>query len=377
MDASKYIIWTGILAAVFLESCVKDPQDIPPGFTGDPVFGMSALLDSQSIDLKAGEDLWTMVPVVTSEDSLVVYKAVLSQNGCLDQCAPSWSFLFYQAGIQDPDAQALFNATIHPGPKQLAPSDAELDSFAVTLNTHPGLFMSGYSYWEDLNQQTNTFLNTFETVVGYQENINVCFQSLAYTGCQYRQCLSFDPATLVPCISSIEAKLENPRYVSLSVRAEGTPPFQFQWYNESTSPSVVVPIQDTVAEIFAAVSVTDARGNRSDLIQSVRVSNGVVDACYFPIILSSTPVPHATDSRADRVGIVYQDEHGDIWTSDGGPQSPQAGLIIDSVTPYGYAPDQKPAYLVEARVQATLYNTITGASRFFTTSRLSLALSHP
>lgn len=377
MDAFKSIIGTCLFAAVLLQACVKDPQDIPPGFTGDPVFGMSALLDSQSIDLKAGEDLWTMVPVVTSEDSLVVYQAVLSQNGCLAQCSPSWSFNFYQADLQDADAETLFNTTIQPGTKMLAASDAELDSFAVTLSTHPALFMSGYSYWEDLNQQTNTFLNTFETVVGYQQNINVCFQSLAYTGCQYRQCLSFDPATFVPCIASIEAKLENPRYVSLSVRAEGTPPFQFEWYNESTSPSLVVPIQDTVAEIFAAVTVTDARGNRSDLIQSVRVANGVVDACYFPIMLSSAAIPHGSDSRTDRVGIVYQDENGDIWTSDGGPQSDEAGLIIDTVTPYGYAPDQKPAYLIEARVQATLYNFNTGASRFFTTSRLSLALSHP
>lgn len=377
MDAHKLLLWSCLAMGVLFQACVKDTQDIPPGFAGDPVFGMSALIDSQYLELKAGEDLWTMVPVVTSEDSLVVYKAVLSQNGCLDQCSPSWQFSFYQAGVQDANPQTLFNETIHPGTKQLTQSDEELDSFAVTLSTHPGLFMSGYSYWQDINQQTSTFLNQFETVVGYQENINVCFQSLAYTGCQYRQCVIFDPSTLVPCLSSIEAELENPRYVSLSVRAEGTPPFQIEWYNESTSPSIVVPIRDTVAEVFAAVTVTDARGNRSELIQSVRVSNGVVDACYFPIELNSTPVPHNTDIKANRVGIVYQDEHGDLWRSDGGVQSDQAGLIIDSVTSYGYAPDQKSAYLVEARVHATLYNVTTGESRFFTTSRLSLALSHP
>ena len=94
--------------------------------------------------------------------------------------------------------------------------------------------MSGYSYWEDLNGPTTTFFHEFGSVIGYQENIDVCFQSLAYTGCQYTQCIHFDPTTLVPCLISIEPKLETSNYISLSVRPEGTAPFQIEWFNEAT-----------------------------------------------------------------------------------------------------------------------------------------------
>lgn len=377
MVSLKKLSAIAMLLVGVMVSCVKDPQDIPPGFTGKSVFGLKATFGGEQILLSAGSDQWTCQPVVAQDDSLVVYTSVFSKDGCLQDCASSWTFMFYQAPVLTATAEELFNSTIHPGKKELILSAEELDSFDVELSTHPALFMSGYSYWEDLNNQSTTFLNEFSTQVGYQQNIDVCFQSQAYTGCQYSQCIHFDPATEVPCLVSIEPKLENPRYVSLSVRAEGTPPFQFQWFNESTAPSIVIPVRDTVAEIYAAVTVTDALGNRANLVQTVRLQNGVVDACYFPILLSSTPVPHGTSSHADRVGIVYVDEQGQEWRSDLKAQPEESGLYIDAVTSYGLSPQQQPAYLVEGSVKALLFNTSTGESRLFTSSQLSLALSHP
>ena len=377
MASLKQLSGIALLLVGVMTSCVKDPQDIPPGFTGDSVFGLKATFGDEQILLRAGSDQWTCQPVVTQEDSLVVYTSVFSQDGCLQDCASSWTFTFYQAPVLATTSEELFNSTIHPGKKELILSAEELDSFDVELSTHPALFMSGYSYWEDLNNQSTTFLNEFSTQVGYQQSMDVCFQSQAYTGCQYSQCIHFDPATEVPCLVSIEPKLENPRYMSLSVRAEGTPPFQFQWFNESTSPSIVIPVRDTVAEIYAAVTVTDALGNRANLVQTVRLQNGVVDACYFPILLSSTPVPHGTSSHADRVEIVYVDELGQEWRSDLKAQPEESGLFIDTVTSYGLSPQQQPAYIVEGSVSALLVNAITGESKLFTSSQLSLALSHP
>ena len=377
MASLKQLSGITLLLVGVMTSCVKDPQDIPPGFTGDSVFGLKAIFGDEQILLRAGSDQWTCQPVVTQEDSLVVYTSVFSQDGCLQDCASSWTFTFYQAPVFATTPEELFNSTIHPGKKELILSDEELDSFDVELSTHPALFMSGYSYWEDLNNQSTTFLNEFSTQVGYEQSMDVCFQSQAYTGCQYSQCIHFDPSTEVPCLVSIEPKLENPRYMSLSVRAEGTPPFQFQWYNESTSPSIVIPVRDTVAEIYAAVKVTDALGNSANLVQSVRLQNGVVDACYFPILLSSTPVPHGTSSHADRVEIVYVDELGQEWRSDLKAQPEESGLFIDTVTSYGLSPQQQPAYIVEGSVSALLVNAITGESKLFTSSQLALALSHP
>jgi hypothetical protein len=85
MEAGKILlIWSLILLGL-MTACVKDPQDIPPGITYDGVFGMTAGFDNESLQIEAGRDLWTMLPVVGQKDSLNVYTGVLSVDGCLEQ----------------------------------------------------------------------------------------------------------------------------------------------------------------------------------------------------------------------------------------------------------------------------------------------------
>lgn len=378
MDAKKMISIGSLLLIAVMISCVKDPQDIPPGLSGDSAFGMTGTLDGESMVIEAGKENWTSLPLVLQKDSLQVYTAVLSVDGCLAECSPSWTFSFYQSVPVDADPVIAFSNTMHTGPKEFVLSDLEVDSFEISLTTHPGLFMSGYSYWEDLNGSTTTFFHEFGSVIGYQENIDVCFQSLAYTGCQYTQCIHFDPTTLVPCLISIEPKRETPDYVSLTVRPEGTPPFQIEWFNEATSSSIVIPLQDSVAEIYAGVTVIDALGNWSHLSQTIRVQDAAVDACYFPISLLSIPIGNSSSSViANRVEITYRDEVGGLWSSTFGAQPAYSTVFIDQVTAYGLSPDLQQTSLVDARMTALLYHETTGESRLFQTQRLSIPLSHP
>ena len=378
MEAGKLSLLCGIILMGLMPACVKDPQDIPSGLQEDSIFGMQASFGGEPIQLEAGTDQWTMLPVVQQEDSLNVYTSVLSVDGCTDQCSPAWTFRFYQSPPPTSDPAADFLNTVYPGEKEFVLSAVEVDSFKISLTTHPALFMSGYSYWQDLVSQSNTFFHEFESTVGYAENINVCFQSLAYTGCQYTQCIYFDPATEVPCIVSIEPKLESSRYMSLSVRPQGTPPFQIHWFNEATSPSIVIPLQDSIAEIYAGVTVIDALGNRADLSQSIRLQDTVIDPCYFPIDLVSTPIENNTPSvTANRIEISYRDQNGVVWSSAAGIQPGEAHVTIDTVSAYGLSPSDQPSYLVETRIKALLFNTQSGESKWFETSRLSLALSHP
>lgn len=378
MDAKNFVSIGALLLAMVITSCVKDPQDIPAGFSSDPVFGLTGTLDGEAIVIEAGTENWTALPIVVQRDSLQVYTSVLSIDGCLDQCSPSWTFSFYQSVPVDSDPAIAFSNTIQAGPKEFVLSDLEVDSFNISLTTHPGLFMSGYSYWEDLNGPTTTFLHEFGSVVGYQENIDVCFQSLAYTGCQYSQCIHFDPTTLVPCLISIEPKLETPDYVSLTVRPEGTPPFQVEWFNESTSSTIVVPVQGGVAQIYAGVQVTDALGNRSQLSQTIRVQDLAVDACYFPITLLSTPIENSSTSIvANRAEISYRDQDGVLWSSSLGVQPGNSKIYIDQVSTYGLSPDNQQAFLVDLAITAQLFNEVTGKSRLFQTQKLSIPLSHP
>ena len=360
-------------------SCVKDPKDIPSGFTEDAVFGMQGSFGNEQIDISAGTNAWTMLPVHSTNDSLSIYSAVFSKNGCVDQCPGSWTFHFFQNTPFDVDDASAFSNTIRPGKKALVSQPGTLDSFDISVNTHPGLFMSGFSFWQDT--LGNTFYEEeYNTIIGAQQHVDVCFQSFAYTGCHYAQCLSFDPQTIVPCISYIEAELEHPRYVSLGVRPTGTPPFTYEWYNEATTQNIVVTIPDSVyeVEVYAGVTVTDANGNQSSISQIVRVQAGVVDPCYFPISLTSTPVSYPAEQLlTDRVDIVYEDEAGTTWRSSGGMQLPANELIIESVVPYGLSPSGEEAYLVTCRTTALLYNELTGEAKVFSTPSMTLALSHP
>jgi hypothetical protein len=377
MDVFKTYPYILLMMISLMVSCVKDPQDIPGSSSADEIFGLSGSFGNEQLTIGAGTNQWTNLPVVSTGDSLQVYTSVFSQNGCLDSCVSSWIFNFYQALPGSGDPALDFQQTIQTGEKEILSSAAERRTYDVMLSTHPGLFMSGYSFWEDINASSNSFFHEYQSTVGYEEMIDVCFNSLAYTGCMYKQCISFDPVTEVPCLLRIEPKLENPRYLSLRVRPTGTPPFQVLWSNGTTAQTRVIPLQDSVAEVYAEVKVVDALGNQAQLSQTIRVQNAAVDACYFPIELSSHPnLDSSGELFQNRAEIQYIDEARDVWSSSGGVQPEQSQLTIDKVGYYGVSPQEQPTFLVEMTATILLFNLKTGESKLFKTDRLSLALSH-
>ncbi len=378
MDAYSLKIGLVLIGLGLMVSCVKDPQDIPGNSSEDEVFGLWGTFGNEELSIGAGVNLWTNIPKVSEQDSLKVYASIFSLNGCLENCTSSWTFKFYQAQPASNDPEANFQNTILVGQKAIVTSVSERQEYNVLLATHPGLFMSGYSYWEDLNDPSTTFFHEYQTTVGYNKIMDVCFKSLAYTGCMYKQCISFDPATEVPCLLRIEPKLENPRYLSLNVKPTGTAPFQVLWSNGATTQSRVIPLQDTIAEVYADVIVVDALGNSSRLTQTIRLQNLTVDACYFPISLTSIPILNASpEIFENKVEVTYIDEVGDVWSSTGGAQPQEAKMTIDEKTFYGPSPLMQPSYLVELTAHIWLYNETTGEAKLFNSERLSLSLSHP
>lgn len=367
-----------IAIAVLLQwGCVKDPQDIPPGLTTDPVFGFAGVVGTQAVSIDAGISDWTVQPGIEFIDSTLVYKSLFSLDGCTDNCAPSYEFRFYSDAEPGQDHQSAFEKTIHTGSLDYVGADVERQSFDILLSTHPGLFMSGHSYWTDLNILETFYLSDYGTQINYEEELEVCFQSLAFTGCNYSQCISFDPATLVPCLSYIEAELVDDRYLKLEIKPEGTAPFQVLWGNGSTAAGIIIPLQDPAAEVYADVTVTDANGNSSNLKQSVKISQGNVDACYFPIELSSTPsIDMSPEFAAGKVEIIYTDQAGEVWRSTAGVQT-NATFFISDISYYGLSPDDQPAYKTTLSVVAQLFNELTGESRQLVIQQAVIALAHP
>ncbi len=377
MAIGKNIILLSLFISLAWIGCVKDPQDIPGGLTADPSFGLKGTLDGQPLSIDAGKGGWTVQPVVEDANSTVVYTSIFSLNECLENCKSSLEFRFYRAEPSSGNDETDFLQTIKTGSKEFILSPAERDSFEITLNAHSGLFMSGYSYWENLSDPDYSYQSEYKDVVGYGEFLNVCFQSLAYTGCQYSQCIYFNPATLVPCLNSIQAKLEDARTVSVSIRPEsGTPPYKTEWFNGSTSQSIILQIQDVAVDLYVGVTVTDALGNRSELSQKIRVQDSIVDACYFPISLVSVPVPNTSSSvTSGKVEIIYIDDSGVEWSSTSGMQPSTSELLINDVQFFGSSPMNQPSYKTQLNTSVTLFNA-AGDSKVLELQDVSLALSH-
>jgi len=377
MGNVRKIILASLVLSLAWMGCVKDPQDIPAGLTGNPVFGLSGALEGQALNIHAGELGWTDQPLIKEEGSSLVYTSLFSLNACNDQCKPSWEFRFYRSQSSSVSAETDFLQTMKAGAKDFVPSYVERDSFEVSLNTESGLFMSGYSSWENLKDSITSLNEEFKDVVGYGEFLDVCFQSLAFPGCNYNQCIYFNPSTLVPCIASIHAKVEDSRTLSVTVRPEmGTPPFTVQWFDQSEGSSLILYHQDSIVDFYVSVVVTDALGNRSELNQTIRLQENFIDACYFPISLVSTPVENTSPSLlSDRVEIIYTDENGIEWNSTAGIQPNSSFLNIGSVEYFGLSPLQQPAYKTALSLSVELFNA-AGDSKLFEGQDVVMALGH-
>ena len=367
-----------LLVIFFLSSCVKDPQGIPDGITDNPVFTLSGQLGNAAINIKAGEGGWTMQPFYYQDSTHLVYSTLFSMDGCTQDCPSSLEFRFYREYPSSLNHSLDFTQTIQAGEKEFLVSDEERDSFLITLATHPGLFMSGVSSWENINIPGTTFQPEVSSVIGYEQNMHVCFQSLAFTGCQYAQCINFDPSTLVPCILSIEPKLIGPRHVSLTVRPQGTSPFEYKWMNGSKDATIVTPLQDTIVDIYASVEVTDALGNQATLTQIIRMQDGFIDPCYFPITMTSTPVHQvAPEVFAGKVEFIYTDGEGQKWKTTSGVQASNPVMIISDVSYFDLTPEGDPAYQVSLHFSVELFNELTGESKYFSVQDAVIALAHP
>lgn len=268
--------------------------------------------------------------------------------------------------------------TIVPGPVDFALADAQRENYKVTISTHPDLFSNSFSLWQDLNDSTAFYTSEVNSTIGSNETFDVCFQSQAYAGCQYTQCIKFYPASQKACTVHFEARLENDRLLVLTARPDGVGPFQYLWPDESTDASMIIQVQDDTTDIIAAVVVRDANGNEAALTQTIRIRNGMVDVCYFPInVASQLSVNAAASLAAGDLEIIYRDEQGVVWRSTGGLQPFDVMAVIENVASYGLSPASELAYKVTLSMRVLLTNEETGETKYFDGSHFVIPLSHP
>lgn len=368
----------GAAMLLLMVACVKDPRDIPGGFDENPEFRLKSQFGNDSFVLDAGINHWTMLPNTYMEDNQWVFGSVFSKDGCIDNCTPSINFTFYQNISNQNSVSGIFQETINPGLKDFVNPSETTDSFQLSFATHPGLFMNGLSYWEDLNSPPPSYMPVFQNQVGSGDGVHVCFQSLQYTGCQYLQCMSYYPSRGNPCIAYIEPQIENPGFIRLMAKPTGTPPFEYLWMFGDSTQTTFVPINSGVTDVYASVKIVDGVGNMTELSQLVKISDGAVDPCFFPIDIKSTRVPAPFEAAlADKVAIHITDASGDVWSSTQVLQDEKSHFSIFSVEEYLVAPNDQLSYKVMFTGKILLRNEETNEVKLLEIQEAVIALSHP
>lgn len=148
--------------------------------------------------------------------------------------------------------------------------------------------------------------------------------------------------------------------------------------NGFTTASMFLPFQHATSEVYADVTVTDAMGNFTVLRQMIRIQNGNVDACYFPISLMSKAVFNSSPGfAAGKVEIVYRDENGIEWRSSSGLQSTSSSMTISDIELYGNSPSNQETYKTTLSAVVELFNSLTSESKILFLEEAIIPLSHP
>lgn len=378
MEFSKQIAAFLLVIIVVAGGCVKDPQDIPSGVTNPPVFGIQGAFGLESVSLKAGQDEWTALPVSQTQDSVIIFSSIFSQNGCLEDCQSSWVFKLFQHLDSTQTEEVTFYNTVVPGAIDFAIADQERVGHDIRVETHPDLFAGGFSFWENLNNPQEMFGSVFTTFVPYNDKLNVCFHSYSYLGCQYNQCIEYDPHSGPPCQAYIQTQLlEASNFLSLLVRPQGSFPFSVEWMNGANTNSILLPLSDSSSTVYANVRVTDANNNKMEISQSIIIRDGFVDACFYPIAIESIPFTNMSLAlAAGDMEIVHIDADGQEWRSTAGIQPADMIAVIGERESYEDSPFGEKSVIVTLDVKVQLTNPATGESRVFQANQIKLPFGY-
>ncbi len=332
-------------------ACVQDPEDIPPSFSDNPVFFASLQFGTETVNFTAGQNGYRLTPQYSIDDRGVGYfSAVFAASDCHPPC-PLLEIGFYGKDLHvDPAVDV--EAVASPGEKSyfLASTDENLE---VTFELHPQPNTVGSSFWSIAGFNTlSSATQTLQLTTHPSEYIDVCFQSIANTGCSGFAHYCFHALASSVCTGKLQAdKLLGDR-VLVEAIVNGKPPYTYQWMNGATTPVILLPL-DTGTERGVNVRVWDAHGCRIDISQTILMTQGVPQLCggspEFEFSVAAAPFDQFTTAI-----IRYRDAGGNLYSTAWGPQD-DALFAVHSTEAFDPAPSGAPSKKVTIAMEALLY----------------------
>lgn len=346
---------------VFLASCVKDPQNIPPQITEDPVFGMNALIGGVNIQLDAGVDNYVMQTQWDVDTNGIAYsEASFEETDCNSACGPKIEFRFY-SDTDEPGSEHQLTSALSVGEKQIAGPSISPDSVQVSFSIMPPENPAPAFFWDT---PEGNHLSNNETIVSRQETdeiVNVCLNTLTNENCFSTKCIEFIPdQSLGGCDISIATALLEGGYILLEAKPSGVPPFTYHWKigaGEATSDQskIIVPAPVSDGKMMIELITIDATDCKTQLLQMIEISSLGVKVCPLDLTFEMIRVPGQFVLPFNQSEITYTDANGEIYNSRLSEQPVFSFLEIFSAEDFNPSPTGDATKIMELDIDCFLF----------------------
>ena len=372
-----------LFIGVVLVSCVKDPQNIPPQITEDPVFGMHAVIGGTTIQLDAGLDQYVMQTQWDVDSNGIAYsEATFQQTDCISACGPKIQFRIY-SDTDEPGSEHQLVSSLSVGEKQIAGPSISPDSVEVSFTIMPPENPAPAFFWDT---PAGNHLSNNETITSRQESdeiVNVCLNTLTNENCFSTKCIEFIPdQSPEGCDISIQSALLEGGYLLLEAKPLGIPPFTYRWKigaGEATSnlSKIIVPAPMTVGRMMIELNTIDATGCQTQLLQMVEINPNGVKVCPLNLAYQLVQLPGQFVLPFNQSEITFTDANGKTYISRLNDQPVFSIFEIMSVKDFNPTPSGDATKIMEINIDCVLFPADSTQSLRFQSNAAVIGAAFP
>lgn len=363
------------LSLSLLCGCVRDPQDIPPAFTENPVFFVHYNTDGADRDIAAGiGDYVLNTQHATAANGVVQYTAIFVKENCTPPCGPSLEFGFWDYGAVV-DAQSGAGLTFTPGEKEFYDRTADT-RVHLEFSIQEGVSPLGSAFWA----MSGNNLDASQPVIveaAPDDTVDVCFNSVSAVHPGGETCVAsycFHMQANAPCIGWLKAEKTIGNYVLIEPVMQGTAPYSYSWMNGSTAPFILLSIPNGESRGIR-LTTRDAQDCSVSISRTIHMHEGRPELCPANPGFSY----HLTQAVFDQfstVEIIYTDADGQRYTSAHPGLPADAMFEIQKVEPFITSPEGFPTLRLTCRAECTLQRVDGEEQLGLTIEEMVIAVSY-
>jgi len=353
-----------ILLGLFFGSCDTEGFDNPPE---SAVFAVDAEINGQSINLQAGLEGVENIPGIIEQNGALTYFSYFNIPATSNNNTRKLTLQFkeYPKVINE----ALAKTEVLNNELDYVLSYTGVEGLKVT--PHSGSITDIYTEMWAIDGQIIT--TQADALIP-----NPILQDKGFVDVRYNLNI---PGKFVGSVNSqISNKIEeschgkidittNSNSAEIRFTSDNVQMDQIEWGSGQTSTDI---------EIDLIPQTVFVEANSADCVMNAQMD--IMDPLSIPSELGfdiSEVVGPATDQPTKGFVLELINDQGEIFRSDFGLQNQSSKIEIESVTPHAFPHDNNSILIVDAKVNATLYNLDQTNSINLTEGSISFAFAHP